>query len=84
MYKLVRNDIDIIQDSSTLEELTDSIYLNMVRNYWNDNDVVPLYIPKVEVRYGEESKSNTVYLASAKDSTNSCLLYTSPSPRDCS
>ena len=73
MYKLVRNDIDIIQDSSTLEELTDSIYLNMVRNYWNDNDVVPLYIPKVEVRYGEESKSNTVYLASAKDSTNSSI-----------
>lgn len=73
MNKLIRNDIDIIQDASTLEELTDSIYLNMVRNYWADNDVVPLYIPKVDVRYGEESKSNTIYLASSKDRTNSSV-----------
>ena len=73
MNKLIRNDIDIIQDASTLEELTDSIYLNMVRNYWADNDVVPLYIPKVDVRYGEESKSNTMYLASSKDRTNSSV-----------
>lgn len=73
MNKLIRNDIDIIQDASTLEELTDSIYLNMVRNYWADNDVVPLYIPKVDVRYGEESKSNTMYLASSKDRANSSV-----------
>lgn len=67
MNKLIRNDIDLISDASTMEELTDSIYLNMVRNYWIDNDIVPLYIPEVEVRYGEESKSNTVYLANSKD-----------------
>jgi hypothetical protein len=45
----------------------------MVRNYWADNDVVPLYIPKVDIRYGEESKSNTMYLASSKDRTNSSV-----------
>lgn len=70
MRKLIRNDVDILSDSSTLEDLTDSVYLNLVRNYWADNDIVPVYVPKVFENYGGESTSNTIYLSSTKDNTN--------------
>lgn len=73
MRKLITSDADLLSDSTTQQDLIDSVYLNLVRNYWADSDIVPVYTPKVYVKYGEESRSNTAYLSSAVDKTNATV-----------
>lgn len=70
MRKLIASDPDLLSDSTTQQDLIDSVYLNLVRNYWADGDIVPVYTPKVSIRHGEESRSNTAYLSSTVDKTN--------------
>lgn len=70
MRKLITNDADLLSDSTTQQDLIDSVSLNLVRNYWADGDIVPVYTPKVYIKAGEESKSNTAYLSSTTDKMN--------------
>lgn len=69
---LNRNEIDMIGGSPDVNNLGRSIHLNLVRNYWKDNDIVPTYVRKVTTRDdGSGSWSNTMDLASAKDKSHS-------------
>lgn len=70
MRKLITNDPDLLGDGTTPQDIIDSVYLNLVRNYWADSDIVPVYTPKVYIKYGEESRSNTAYLSSTVDPNN--------------
>lgn len=66
--KLNMGDISTIGGAEDVNNLSNSIYLTLARNYWKDNDIVPIYTRRVNI--GENgSWSNTFDLASASDTT---------------
>lgn len=69
---LNRNEISVIGGSTDINTIGSSIYLNLARNYWKDNDIVPVYVRRVtsSEEDGGNSWSNTVDLAGAKDKSN--------------
>lgn len=63
--KLNYGDTTIINSNNSSDQV-DQIYLNLVRNYWRDNDIVPVFVRRVRRNDdGGESVSNVINLASA-------------------
>lgn len=63
--KLNYGDTSVINSNNTSNQI-DSIYLNLVRNYWRDNDIVPVFVRRVRRDdEGGERVSNVINLASA-------------------
>lgn len=67
--KLNYGDTSVVNSNNT-SDWVDSIYLNLVRNYWRDNDIVPVFVRRVRRDdEGGERVSNVVNLASATSKT---------------
>lgn len=67
--KLNYGDTSVINSNNTSDQI-DSIYLNLVRNYWRDNDIVPVFVRRVRRDdEGGERVSNVINLASATSKT---------------
>lgn len=67
--KLNYGDTSVINSNNTSNQI-DSIYLNLVRNYWRDNDIVPVFVRRVRRDdEGGERISNVINLASATSKT---------------
>lgn len=67
--KLNYGDTSVINSNNTSNQI-DSIYLNLVRNYWRDNDIVPVFVRRVRRDdEGGERVSNVINLASATSKT---------------
>lgn len=67
--KLNYGDTSVINSNNTSDQV-DSIYLSLVRNYWRDNDIVPVFVRRVRRDdEGGERVSNVVNLASATSKT---------------
>ena len=80
-YKQSINYVDAIKESinkfnsgdptatgsnSNFSDQINSIYLNMVRNYWSDNDIVPVFVRRVkEDEGGKTHSSNVINITSA-------------------
>lgn len=63
--KLNYGDTTVINSNNSSDQI-DQIYLNLVRNYWRDNDIVPVFVRRVRRNDdGGESVSNVINLASA-------------------
>lgn len=63
--KLNYGDTSVINSNNTSDQV-DSIYLSLVRNYWRDNDIVPVFVRRVRRDdEGGERVSNVINLASA-------------------
>lgn len=63
--KLNYGDTTVINSNNSSDQI-DQIYLNLVRNYWRDNDIVPVFVRRVKRNDdGGESVSNVINLASA-------------------
>lgn len=67
--KLNYGDTSVINSNNTSDQV-DSIYLSLVRNYWRDNDIVPVFVRRVRRDdEGGERVSNVINLASATSKT---------------
>lgn len=67
--KLNYGDTSVINSNNTSDQI-DSIYLSLVRNYWRDNDIVPVFVRRVRRDdEGGERVSNVINLASATSKT---------------
>lgn len=67
--KLNYGDTSVINSNNTSDQI-DSIYLSLVRNYWRDNDIVPVFVRRVRRDdKGGERVSNVINLASATSKT---------------
>lgn len=63
--KLNYGDTSVVNSNNTSDQV-DSIYLSLVRNYWRDNDIVPVFVRRVRRDdEGGERVSNVINLASA-------------------
>lgn len=65
---LANKDLSIFGDTSNLQELFNSVYTTLARNYYNDDSIVKTYVPNVK-DYGDTQRSNTIYLGGAVDRT---------------
>lgn len=62
--KLNYGDTTVINSNNSSDQI-DQIYLNLVRNYWRDNDIVPVFVRRIRRNDdGGESVSNVINLAS--------------------
>lgn len=67
--KLNYGDTSVVNSNNTSDQV-DSIYLSLVRNYWRDNDIVPVFVRRVRRDdEGGERVSNVINLASATSKT---------------
>lgn len=67
--KLNYGDTSVINSNNASDQV-DSIYLSLVRNYWRDNDIVPVFVRRVRRDdEGGERVSNVINLASATSKT---------------
>lgn len=67
--KLNYGDTSVINSNNTSDQV-DSIYLSLVRNYWRDNDIVPVFVRRVRRDdEGGERVSNVINLASTTNKT---------------
>ena len=81
------NDDEFLPGNPSMEikaENADALFGDSLPFTIKASDVdVPLSTLKAQLFYGEEQVSETVIRTKTSGSDYTCLLYTSPSPRDC-
>ena len=61
---LANKDLGILGDTSDIQQMFNSTYTTLVRNYCADDSIVRTYVPNVK-DYGDRQQSNTIYLGGA-------------------
>lgn len=64
---LNKSQYDFIEEGQTVEEIANSIYLSLVRNYSEDNDIVPVFVPKARINYNQETEFNYKVISNSTD-----------------